>query len=140
MLPHFMQSLSFRWANLLQATLFGLWHAVWPEKRFLTGELTLTAAITDATSLVLTTIAAGLVFGYLFYKTNSLWTPWLAHTIHNSALNLVHIQTIDGLDSGMGVLIPVMSIGYLVLVGATKLVARRLALAPLESWAANAPT
>jgi membrane protease YdiL (CAAX protease family) len=134
MLPHFMRSLSFRWANLLQAALFGLWHAVWPVKSLITGDLTMGAAVTEAVSLVLTTTVAGLVFGYLFYKTGSLWAPWLAHTIHNSALNLVHIRTVDGLDADMGVLIPVLVVGYVLLVGWTMLLTRYFDLAPLEPW------
>lgn len=134
MLPHFMRSLSFRWANLLQATLFGLWHAVWPIKSLITGKLTLEAAMLEAGGLVLTTTAAGLLFGYLFYKTDSLWAPWLAHTIHNSALNLVHIRTVAGLDADMGLVIPVLVVGYLLLVGWTMVLTRFFDLAPLEQW------
>lgn len=133
-LPHFMRSLSFRWANLLQAILFGLWHAVWPVKSLITGDITVGAAVTEAVGLVLTTTAAGLVFGYLFYKTASLWAPWLAHTIHNSALNLVHIRTVEGLDADMGLLIPVLVVGYVLLVGWTMLLTRYFGLAPLEPW------
>lgn len=135
MLPHFMQSLSFRWANLLQAALFGVWHAVWPLKSLVTGEITAGAAAAEAIGLVLTTTAAGLVFGYLFFKTGSLWAPWLAHTIHNSAFNLVHIRTVEGLDADMSVLLPVLIGGYVLLVVWTKLVARRFNLPPLEPWA-----
>lgn len=135
MLPHFMSTMSFRWANLLQALLFGLWHAVWPAKSLVTGELTAGAALTEAAGLVLTTTAAGLVFGYLFFKTGSLWAPWLAHTIHNSAFNVVHIRTVDGLDADMGILIPVLVVGYVLLVVWTKLLARRFNLPSVESWA-----
>lgn len=134
MLPHFMGSLSFQRANLLQAALFGLWHAVWPAKSLITGDLTLNAAVTEAGALVLMTTAAGLVFGYLFFKTGSLWAPWLAHTIHNSALNLVHIRTVEGLDADMGVLIPVLAVGYILLVAWTKLLTGYFGLAPLRQW------
>lgn len=134
MLPHFMSSLSFRWANLLQAALFGLWHAVWLLKSLVTGELTAGAAATEAIGLVLTTTAAGLVFGYLFFRTGSLWAPWLAHTIHNSAFNLVHIRTVEGLDADMSVLLPVLVVGYVLLVGWTKLLTRQSDLPTLEPW------
>lgn len=134
MIPHFMRSLSFRWANLLQAAIFGLWHAVWPVKDLITGNLTAGAALSEAIGLVLTTTAAGLVFGYLFYKTGSLWAPWLAHTIHNSALNLVHIRTIEGLDADMGLLIPVLVVGYVLLVVWTMRLTRYFDLPPLEPW------
>ena len=134
MLPHFMQSLSFRWANVIQAVLFGLWHAVWPAKSLIMSDLTVEAAVMEAVGLVLTTTAAGLLFGYLYYKTDSLWAPWLAHTVHNSALNLIHIRTIQGLDADMGLLIPVLVIGYILLVGWTVLLSRYFDLAPLKQW------
>ncbi len=134
MLPHFMGELSFHRANLLQALLFGLWHAVWPMKDAVTGDLTVGAALTEAVGLVLVTMAAGLVFGYLFYRTGSLWAPWLAHTIHNSAFNVVHIRTVDGLDADMGVLLPVLVVGYVLLVVWTKLLAQRFDLSSVEPW------
>ena len=140
MLPHFMSSLSFRWANLLQAVLFGLWHAVWPLKSLVTGDITAGTAATEAIGLVVTTTAAGLVFGYLFFKTGSLWAPWLAHTIHNSAFNLVHIRTVEGLDADMGVLIPVLICGYILLVVWTKLLADRISLPSLEPWVSATST
>jgi membrane protease YdiL (CAAX protease family) len=134
MLPHFMRSVSFKWANLLQAALFGLWHAVWPLESLLTGDLTVGAAVTEAVALVVTTAAAGLVFGYLFYKTGSLWAPRLAHTIHNSALNFVHIRTVDGLDADLSVLIPIMIVGYVLLAIWTKLLAQQFDLPSLIPW------
>lgn len=134
MLPHFMSEMSFHRANLLQSLLFGLWHAVWPAKDVVTGELTAGAALTEAVGLILTTTAAGLVFGYLFFKTGSLWAPWLAHTIHNSAFNVIHIRTVDGLDADMEVLIPVLVIGYILLVVWTKLLAERFDLPSVEPW------
>jgi len=137
MLPHFMDSVSFRWANVLQAALFGLWHAVWPVKSLVTGDLTVEAAAMEAVGLVLTTAAAGLVFGYLFFRTGSLWAPWLAHTIHNSAFNLVHIRTVAGLDAEIGVLLPVLVVGYVLLVVWTKLLAGVFDLTPLEPWGAE---
>lgn len=46
----------------------------------------------------------GYVFGFLYLQTGSLWSPWLAHTIHNSVLNLLHIRTMAGLDSDVLIL------------------------------------
>ncbi len=43
----------------------------------------------------------GIVWGYLYLKTGNLWAAWIAHTLTNTALNLVHITTVDGMDSGM---------------------------------------
>lgn len=49
-----------------------------------------------------------------------------------SSLNLVHIRPVDGLDTEMGVLIPALVVGYVLLVGWTMLLARYFVLAPLE--------
>lgn len=35
---------------------------------------------------------------HLYYSTGSLWNPWLAHTMHNTALNLFHIRTSTGME------------------------------------------
>jgi membrane protease YdiL (CAAX protease family) len=79
---------------------------------------------------------SGLAYGYLFLKTDSLWAPWVAHTINNTTLNLLHIGTAAGLDAGAGFLYPLLGIGYLGLLVWTKLWARWLRMPALKPWGA----
>lgn len=43
----------------------------------------------------------GLVWGYMFYKSESLWTPIISHFITNTILNIVHVNSDNGLDSSI---------------------------------------
>ncbi len=45
MLPHFLQRMRFRTANLLQASLFAAWHLVWPIKAYLNGDVSAAGAL-----------------------------------------------------------------------------------------------
>lgn len=123
MLTHFRASLS-RWKSLgLQAFLFALWHLVWPLKHYLTGAADSGEALFEAIGLLIATGIGGLVFGYIFYKTDNLWSAFLAHFINNTVLNIVFIQTSEGVQSGVefGLFTAGWLIGY-------------LALIPLISW------
>lgn len=103
-----------RWqAVLLQAGFFALWHLVWPVKDLLVGRTTLAGATGQAAMLLAATAISGFVYGYLCLRTGSLWAPWLAHTINNSVLNLLHIRTPDGLDANLFVLNLVLVLGLL---------------------------
>lgn len=126
MLTHFRLRLS-PWKSIaLQALLFAIWHLVWPVKHFFAGEVTSGEAWFEAIGLLLSTGIGGLVFGYLYYKTDNLWSAFLAHFINNTVLNIVFIQTDQGLQSGVefGLFIAVWLLGY-------------LALLPLISWLAK---
>jgi membrane protease YdiL (CAAX protease family) len=96
MLTHFLQRMRFARANVLQALLFAAWHIVWPLKAFLMGDASAAGAIAQGGSLLLGTFVAGLVYGFLFWRTDSLWTPWIAHFLNNTILNLVQIRTATG--------------------------------------------
>lgn len=74
MLPHFLQRLSFRRANLLQASLFALWHLVWPVKSYLTRQASAGGALAEAGNLLVATGIPGPVYGYLYWRTDSLWS------------------------------------------------------------------
>jgi hypothetical protein len=63
MLPHFLQRLSFRRANLLQASLFALWHLVWPVKSYLTRQASAGGALAEAGNLLVATGIPGPVYG-----------------------------------------------------------------------------
>ncbi len=101
MLRHFRVSLSFWRANFLQAAFFGIWHLNWPIKQSLTGQLDAGGLASQSLIVLIATGIVGFAMGYLYLKTGNLWGPWIMHTINNSVQNMVHIQTIAGLDSDM---------------------------------------
>jgi membrane protease YdiL (CAAX protease family) len=137
MLTHFRIRLSPWQANLLQGVVFGLWHLVWPAKRLVAGQTDLATAISQATIIVLGSTISGLLYGYLYLRTDSLWAPWLAHAINNSTFNLLHIRTIEGLDADIGALYGIVAIGYLAFLLWTKLWPKRLHMAELRPWERN---
>jgi membrane protease YdiL (CAAX protease family) len=100
--------------NWFQAFMFGIWHLPWVMKYYLlgeiqtNGELFMQIAFNSVPQLLI-----GIVYGYMYLKTNSLWAPWLAHTISNSASNFVHVTTTEGVDPGL----PVRMSVYLVVMG-----------------------
>jgi membrane protease YdiL (CAAX protease family) len=136
MLPHFRIRLTPWRANLLQAALFGLWHLAWPTQRLLAGQVDLASAASQAGTVVLGSAISGLAYGTLYLHTDSLWAPWLAHTINNSIFNLVHIQTVEGLDADVGVLYGVIAVGYLALLLWTRVWARRWQMPQVRPWGA----
>jgi membrane protease YdiL (CAAX protease family) len=123
-------------ANALQAVIFGLWHLAWPIRHWMAGRIDLAAVASQSIVIVLGATISGLAWGYLFLKTNNLWAPWIAHIINNSTLNLLHIRTIDGLDADIGLLYPILGVGYLALMLWTKVWARRLQMPELQPWGA----
>lgn len=134
MLTHFRVRISLWQANLLQAAVFGLWHLAWPAKRLLVGQTDIATAVSQAAIIVVGSTISGLGYGYLYLKTDNLWAPWLAHAINNSIFNLVHIQTIEGLDAETGVLYAVVALGCVGMLIWTKLWAKRLHLPELRPW------
>lgn len=92
-LPRFMRTMSFWKANLAQALLFAVAHLIWPLSIFALGQATLAEALMQAVMLLVFTTMGGLLFGYLYYRTNSLWTSVLAHLIDNSVWLFIHIET-----------------------------------------------
>ena len=84
--------MSFWSALLLQAALFAAWHLVWPLKAYLAGDVGAGAALGDAAATLVSTGTLGLVWGYMYLKTGSLWAGWTAHTVHNMAVDLLYIQ------------------------------------------------
>src|ERR1044071_866107 len=83
-LPHLMGRFSFWKANVGQAFLFGIAHLIFPLHSWASGQATAGQAMAEAVTLLVFTTIGGLVFGYLYYRTDSLWTSILAHLIDNS--------------------------------------------------------
>jgi uncharacterized protein len=134
MLPHFLQKMQLPAANLLQATLFAAWHLVWPIKAYLSGDASAGEAFAQAGMLLSGAFIAGLVFGYLFWVTGSLWTSITVHSLNNMMHSLLQVQT-NGSDFQPAVVysvVFVIALAFLVL--AVEPLARRLALPRLQPW------
>jgi membrane protease YdiL (CAAX protease family) len=98
-------------SNWLQAALFGIWHLVWVVKWYQTGIVSTAGEIgMGIVANFLPQICLGLVWGYAYMKTNNLWTAWIAHTLTNTTLNLLHIATLDAMDPGMSIRMTIFSI------------------------------
>jgi CAAX protease family protein len=134
MLTHFRLRLSPWRANLLQGVLFGLWHLVWPIWRLMNGQADLAAAAFEGAFILVGSTISGLTYGYLFLKTDSLWTSWVAHTLNNTTLNLLHFRTAAGLDADIGVLYPVLAAACLAMLLWAKVWAKRLRMPDLRPW------
>lgn len=139
MLCHFLQRMRFRTANLLQASLFAAWHMVWPIKAYLTGDVSAAGALAQAGLLALGTFVAGLVYGYLFWRTGSLWAPAIAHFLNNTTLNLVQVQT-AGVELVPAVIMSVVVVVAMLLLAIiiVEPLARRLALPHVRPWGTDA--
>ena len=101
MLRHFRRKLSFWGATLLGAGYFSIWHITGPIRNLMDGKVDLGGAAFEAFVILLGTIVAGVVYGYLYLKTDNLWAPFLAHTLNNSIFNVLFIRTSAGLQSGL---------------------------------------
>ncbi|HEX5808724.1 MAG TPA: type II CAAX endopeptidase family protein, partial [Anaerolineales bacterium] len=103
--------LSFVKSNWLQAALFGVWHLVWVVKWYQTGVVSTPGEIgLGIVANFLPQICLGLVWGYAYGKTDNLWTAWIAHTLTNTTLNLLHVATLDAMDPGMSIRMTTFSI------------------------------
>lgn len=98
-------------SNWLQALLFGGWHLVWVVKWYQSGILSTPGEISmGVVANFLPQICLGLVWGYAYQKTDNLWTAWIAHTLTNTTLNLLHVATLDAMDPGMSIRMTTFSI------------------------------
>jgi membrane protease YdiL (CAAX protease family) len=132
MLPHFLQRMRFARANLLQAALFSIWHLVWPVKAWLSGDASAASAFAQAGVLLSGAFIAGLVFGYLFWRTGSLWAPMIAHFLNNVLNSLLLIQTGDGTVQPATLISVVIVVAMVPLALAVGPIARRLGLPGLQ--------
>ncbi len=136
MLRHFRRKLPFWGATLLGAGYFSIWHITGPIRNLMDGKVDLGGAAFEAFVILLGTIVAGVVYGYLYLKTDNLWAPFLAHTLNNSIFNVLFIRTSAGLQSGL----EFMSFAIIFLLGNLALVlpigffAKRWNLPEVEPW------
>lgn len=131
----FRVKLSFSQTNVLQAFLFGIWHLPWVLKWVQTGQIEAQGGVFLAALLqFLPMLLIGLAWGYFYLKTDSLWVPWVAHLLNNTVLNLLHITTADGLDSGMMIRGPVCLVISLLSIFLVKVLAERLRMPEVKPW------
>lgn len=136
MLRHFMRRHSPWKAILLAAALFALWHMTGPVKILIDVEGGSGQAALQALTLLVGTSISGVVYGYLYLKTDNLWAPFLAHTINNSVFNVLFIRTDVGLVSGLefGLFLGIFLAGYLALIPAFRYFARKWQLPEVKPW------
>ncbi len=135
MIPLFRTRLSFWGAVWLQAILFGAWHLPWALKWYQTGMIQTPGEITmGVVTNFFPQILLGLVWGYMYVKTGSLWTPWIAHTLTNTTLNLLHTVTAEGLDGGVSIRMTAYSIVALLGMLLVKYLAQRFTLPEGLPW------
>lgn len=103
--------LSFRRANAVQGLLFGTWHLAWPLAVGLAGPSAPAPLAVTAVGFVLVTGVVGGVYGALARATGTVWTPVLAHLLHNLAAVVLHVGAPGGTDPG-GVLSAALVAGY----------------------------
>ncbi len=132
-LPHLMLRFQFWKANGLQAFLFGFAHLVFPLSRWASGQATATEATTEAVTLLLFTTVGGLVFGYLYYRTGSLWTSLFAHLLDNTIGLFFHIQTASRLNAETDIMM-IASLGFISLVFLAWAVSKRSNRPSLKPW------
>lgn len=121
--------------NWFQAFMFGIWHLPWVIKYYLAGEITTGGELVSQILFnSVPQLLIGIVYGYMYLKTGSLWAPWLAHTLSNSASNFVHVITTEGIDPGL----PIRMSVYLVVMCFTlfwiKRVANKHDMPEIEPW------
>jgi membrane protease YdiL (CAAX protease family) len=135
MIPLFRVKLSFWGTNWLQAILFGLWHLLWVVKYYQLGDIETPGEIMMSIfSNSVPQLLMGLVWGYMYLKTGSLWTSWISHVITNSATNLLHINTLDGLDSGFPLRMSIYTISALLSMFLVKYLAEKFQMEEVQSW------
>jgi membrane protease YdiL (CAAX protease family) len=136
MIRHLLVKLSGWGAILVSAGFFAVWHLGWPIRNLLDGNSTPGEAAFEAFSLVLATFIAGIAYGYLYWKTDNQWGPFLGHTINNTLLNILYFRTGDGLvvaTSMMGFMMIVL-LGYLGLVPLIRFAAERFKTPVVKAW------
>jgi membrane protease YdiL (CAAX protease family) len=122
-------------ANALQALLFGLWHLPWVLKWYLTGQIEAHGGFLVATLLqFVPMLLVGFAWGYFYIKTDSLWVPWIGHLLNNTTLNLLHITTAGGVESGSSIRGPVVLVVTVLSTILVKILAERLRFPEVKPW------
>lgn len=101
-------------ANALHAVLFGGWHFAWPLAYAVGPAEPYPPLAVYAIGLLWVTTTVGLLYGWLYRTTGTLWTTFLLHLLHNAAAVVLHVRTAGGDVRGSLVAAGVL-VGYLAL-------------------------
>ncbi len=121
-------------ANLIQASLFGLWHIVLPVQDYLSGNANLAMTVVNSLGYILVAGMVGFAWGYFYQKTNSLWTSWSAHMLNNSAQNFIQIAAVSGGAMSVAIRNLFVAVVMLVLLPLFRSVCVRLRLPEVDTW------
>ena len=136
-LPQLMRGMPFWKANMVQAALFAVAHLVWPFSSWALGQATAQQALEQSGTLLAFTWVGGLVFGYVYYRTNNLWAAIGAHLLDNCIGLFIHIGATHMGSTRVNAELDVSLVArvvFLSLVLVAFLVARQAKLAPLGRW------
>lgn len=134
LMTHLGSRMSHAKANIIQASLFGVWHIVWSLRDYLDGRITLMVAVGISAGYILLSGLIGFVWGYFYQKTNSLWASWSAHTLNNTVFNLVHITTSAGIPETLGLRVAVSVSVVVALLPLVRQIAKKWQLEGIISW------
>jgi membrane protease YdiL (CAAX protease family) len=127
--------LSFWWATLFQAFVFSIWHLPWVLKYYQLGEINSGGEL--AMSIFFNSVPQlliGIIYGYMYLKTGSLWGPFIAHVLNNSIANILHIVTVNGMDTGFPMRMSVYTIAMAFSLIWVKRVAEKNQLTEAKPW------
>jgi membrane protease YdiL (CAAX protease family) len=135
MIRLFRMRLSFWKANWFQALLFGIWHLPWVLKYYQMGTIKTSGEILFAIfSNSIPQLLMGLVWGYLYLKTDNLWAPWTAHLLANSVSNFLHINSLNGLDSDFAIRMSVYTVAVILGMFLVKYLAAKFRMPEVKPW------
>ncbi|MFX1564506.1 MAG: lysostaphin resistance A-like protein [Promethearchaeota archaeon] len=128
-------------ANIIQAIFFGFWHIVWPINALLNGMDTVSATW-YATYYVASSFVFGIVTGYMFQKTSSLWGPIVLHTLWNFTLFIVTLTYVIPPSGFLDLLVYITTfgtevVGALIAIFIIRFISHYQQLPELTAW--NAP-
>jgi hypothetical protein len=133
-ITHLGSRMSLLRANLIQSSLFGLWHIVLPIHDYLSGNSDLVMTIINSLGYILLGAMIGFVWGTFYQKTNSLWTSWSAHTLNNTTQNIIQFATVSGGAISIAIRNLVIAIIMLILLPLFRRMCKRLRLPEVETW------
>ena len=117
LIPMFNRKYTVRMTIILQGILFGIWHIPWAFKWYISGTVSgmngfIMALVINSMPMIL----MGIIFGVMYYYTESIWTPWISHFLINSILNIIHISINGTLDQGVTIRMAVFQAAFTILI------------------------
>jgi membrane protease YdiL (CAAX protease family) len=143
MMRCFMTKTNVTVANVIQAAFFGFWHIVWPINALLMGMDPISAAW-YAAYYVASSFIFGIVTGYMFQKTSSLWGPIILHTLWNFTLFITTVSYLFPPTGAMTIILYGTTllfeiIGAIIAILLIKSISQRQKLPKLTPWSAPLP-